>query len=562
VHLFENDSFFEKIVLPQLYKILGLVDKNPISSTFGCFDRAYHHYKSKSFTNTMMQCYGMILAEVYNINVKSNPFYKDEQIKRLALASVRFTISASRKDGSCDEHYLGEDSQIARVFSLISIFLILDKFPETAMSESDSQKLQCLINWINKNPEDAIIGNHIAATILMYVLANKYFDGHYSANIKKWVKKLKSIQNDEGWFIEYDGADLGYQTLSNLFLLKTITLFKKRNKLEDKEITEDLEQLYLKSMAFLSQFITPDGTLPANFGSRNTSHLFIYGFLPFIDGDHRIKSIIEKFEINYINGNIERMEDDTFAFFPLIDFCLSISEPIDYTWMQTISGKYIDILQETIEKRTQEITNGLKIITFSESGFYIIKNNNFSLWIATKPVMAIECFKENQLNYRDMGYSYLLIDKTDQIKRCTMAEVYLIEFSIEKGEISMKGKIREIKKDLLSPLKQIMLLLAGLFSSARFIKKLIKKFFIKKIVNRNHPIIGEFYRKIRINLHSKDEVSKSDLLSLDIHDDVLFKRKPKKMISYKDFIKNIKYVPSNGFYSEKRFLPIRSTEEL
>ena len=559
--LIEKDKFFEKLILPQLYKVIGLVDKNPISPTFGCFDRGYHHYKSKSFVNSMMQCYGMILGKVYNLFFKSNSFYKDEQIKRLALASVRFTIVASRMDGSCDEHYLGEDSHVARVFSLISILSILDEFPEIAIPESDLKKLQRMIAWPSKNPETAIIGNHIAATILMYLLAQKYFQIDYSTIIKNWVKKLKSIQNPEGWFIEYDGCDLGYQTLSNLFLLKSLVLFKDRHEPEDLDIENDLEQMYLKSIAFLCQFITPDGTLPAGFGSRNTSHLFIYGFLPFIGVDNRIKCIIETFEKNYINGIIEKMEDDTFEFFPLIDLSLAISDSIDNSIIQSMLAKFIESSHEIIDKRTQDAPNKWKIITFNESGFYFISNNKFSLWIATRPVMAIELFKENILEYRDMGASFHLKYTSNKIKCATMAEVYSIEFSMDKGEILMKGKIREIKKELLNPLKHIVLLLIGLFSSISFIKKIIKTLFIKKIVNRNHPIIGEFYRKVRINDNPKDRGPKADLKILNMHDEFLFKKKPEKIKIYKDFTKNLKYVPSNGFYTEKNFLSIRFTSD-
>ena len=87
---YAKTQVFENILYPNIFKVLSLVDKNPISQTFGCFDRDYHHYKSKSFVNSMMQCYGMFLARIFNLKHESNPFYQDSQLKRIAL-SIRFT---------------------------------------------------------------------------------------------------------------------------------------------------------------------------------------------------------------------------------------------------------------------------------------------------------------------------------------------------------------------------------------------------------------------------------------------------------------------------------------
>ncbi|MCH7516404.1 MAG: hypothetical protein IIB08_04675 [Bacteroidetes bacterium] len=76
-------------------------------------------------------------------------------------------------------------------------------------------------------------------------------------NIKKIVdKKIKKLpQNKEGWFYEYNGADIGYQTLSTEFLARYY------QKTKDPYVLKKIK----KSLSFLKYFIMPDGSV-FNFG--------------------------------------------------------------------------------------------------------------------------------------------------------------------------------------------------------------------------------------------------------------------------------------------------------
>ncbi len=531
-----------------------MIDKNPFSQTYGCFDRSYHHYKSKSFVNSMMQCYGMILAKIYSLNLEKNPWYHDEQIKRLALASVRFTIATSRKDGSCDEHYLGEDSHVARVFSLISSLYVLLEFPEIRLHIGDYERMNRMLQWPDRHPESEIIANHIAGTILMYLLASKYFNKDYSPIVKKWVQRLSNAQHEEGWFLEYDGCDLGYQTLNNLFLFQAVRLINENGSAEKEFIKSELERMYAKSVAFLSEFITPDGTLPSGFGSRNSSHLFINGFVPFSDADKKIQHLIGKFAENYLNGTIERIEDDTFAFFPLIDSCLTALGSLDLSTKQRLNTIYSGFKEKIKESRTKDYINDIKIRGFPQSGFYILFNSYFSAFISTKPMMVVEIFDGDQLEYRTMGCSFLIETNELKIVKGTTSELLSVEFPEHQCAIVMKGNIREEQNEILNPPKHLALLFFGLFANSSLIKKILKNLLIKRIVRKKKAVIGKFDYKIMMSLKNPDGKERKNKLAIKAENSFQFIKEPKKIIRYDDFIKSEKYVPSNGYYCQKKYL--------
>ena len=68
-------------------------------------------------------------------------------------------------------------------------------------------------------------------------------------------------QSEEGWYLEYSGADPGYQTHATFYLAVLFT------KTRDNDLLDSLKRANL----YLSYFIHPDGTIGGEYASRNTS---------------------------------------------------------------------------------------------------------------------------------------------------------------------------------------------------------------------------------------------------------------------------------------------------
>ena len=85
-------DLYVRLALPYVPRILHLIDQNPYSSTYGCFDRAYWHYRTMDFPCGMSQEMVLLLALVYAKEYPGNPFYHVSRIRELSVAAINFTM--------------------------------------------------------------------------------------------------------------------------------------------------------------------------------------------------------------------------------------------------------------------------------------------------------------------------------------------------------------------------------------------------------------------------------------------------------------------------------------
>ena len=98
--------------------ILTLLDRNKLSTTYGCFDRNYWHYKIKDFPSGMSQEFVLVLALAYKLSHPDNRFYKNEMLLDYAKSGIEYAKQSSNKDGSANDYYPYERALGASCFSL------------------------------------------------------------------------------------------------------------------------------------------------------------------------------------------------------------------------------------------------------------------------------------------------------------------------------------------------------------------------------------------------------------------------------------------------------------
>ena len=81
-------DFFAREALAQIPKILTLQDRNAHSSTYGCFDRNFWHYKIIDFPAGMAAEFVWPLALAYSLPIEGNPYYQQPAIKEWAEAGM------------------------------------------------------------------------------------------------------------------------------------------------------------------------------------------------------------------------------------------------------------------------------------------------------------------------------------------------------------------------------------------------------------------------------------------------------------------------------------------
>jgi len=245
-----------------------LVDRNPYSPTYGCFDREYWHYRTLDFPCGMSQEFVLPFALLYKKSYPGNRYYNLERMREIAVAGIRFADKGSHADGTCDDYFPYERAMGALVFSLYACteaYIILglddDKMVDFFRRRGDH---------LAKVNETGQLSNHQAFAALaaynVYLISG---DEKYKMVSEDRVALTLSWQNkEEGWFQEYEGADPGYHTCTIDFLAK----------LYQKSGDESLIAPLIKAVDFAWHFMHPDGSYGGEYGSRNTYHFYPHGF--------------------------------------------------------------------------------------------------------------------------------------------------------------------------------------------------------------------------------------------------------------------------------------------
>lgn len=280
-------------------RLLGLVDRNPYSRTYGSFDRSYWHYRTMDFPCGMSQEFVLPLALVYAHPFPDNEYFQSPRVRELALAGVDYARRSAHPDGSCDDYFPFERALGALVFTLYAC-------TETVLElgEKRSEFLEFFVrrgDHLIRHNETGRLANHQAlAALALYNVFMLTGEERFRRGSDDYLKIVRSWQSPEGWFQEYEGADPGYQSCSVAFLGK---LFMKSG---DPAILEMLNP----AVDFCWHFMHPDGSYAGEYGSRNTYHFYPHGFEVMAPHNQRAAQIADHFLERALPGHSRYFNDD------------------------------------------------------------------------------------------------------------------------------------------------------------------------------------------------------------------------------------------------------------
>jgi hypothetical protein len=262
-------SAIAALVLNDIPKLLTLLDRTPVSPTYGCFDRAYWHYRMMDFPCGMSQEFVLPLALVWSMpELPGNVYYQDPLIRDFVVAGIRYATRSAHPDGSCDDYYPFERAAGAAAFSLFAILEAMDIINLSGDAEIDAF-VRRRANWLATHTESGRLSNHEALIISCLERARtRYSDQSFETHITTRLKRLLSWQHSEGWFDEYGGADLGYLSL-------TIGLL---SDLDRRRPDLQLRKPLMAAIDFFANFVHPDGTVGGEYANRGTLNFFPFGF--------------------------------------------------------------------------------------------------------------------------------------------------------------------------------------------------------------------------------------------------------------------------------------------
>jgi len=265
---------YNKLISSVLPQLLTTVCRNPSSKFFGCCDRSWWHYKIRDFPSLILQQAGYTLYSIdekkllaVGLKLKERNFIVD--------GVVNFWMERTKLRGYAEEYYPYEDGYPPLAFGTLAIAKIVSQ----RKSNFDENKLKLAFT---KSAKKLILrfedqaGNQQVAGLAALFYIREIFPEIVTSNIlNNLVDRTLALQHEEGWFFEYDGADIGYLsvTLDCLYDIYDCS--------QDQRILKSIENCTKFCAIFLS--VSNNGLAALN--SRNTDYVVPYGFIRgFFDG--------------------------------------------------------------------------------------------------------------------------------------------------------------------------------------------------------------------------------------------------------------------------------------
>ena len=467
---------YKQILKQNIYKLLSLYNTDKFSSTYGYGDREFSGWKTKDFANATLQGGTHSLAIALKLNLFDE---KEEKVILDIIDSAILAIDKIRdKNGSAVEAYPRENSFCVTAlvaFDILSAINYLENDLNKSVKEKYLAIIEPLIAFITKNGEEhAMISNHLATGVAAIVLWNHLTKDNNTRD-QELLQIIYNHQSDEGWYMEYEGADPGYQTLCTYYLNSAYQITK------DKRLLESLK----KSAKFLSYFIHPDGTVGGLYGSRNTEVYYPAGIVS-LSNEIEEFAMIAKF-LEPKDQHIMPQNIDIGNYIPLLN-------------AYAIAALKYDEVKNSIENCNKKPFY-LKEdeIDFKDTGIYLYSNKNYFALINYKKGGTLKVFDKqtNKLDIEDGGLFGVLIDgtkfSTQQFNDSTTFNNKLIHTDFFK-----------INESSPNPLNFIILrtLALTIFRSV-YLGNVFKKFIVNMLMTGKNKIEGNVKREF---VFGKDKI--------------------------------------------------------
>lgn len=485
-------NILAEMVIPEIPRLFGMINRNPYSKTYGCIDRNFWHYKIVDFPSGMHQVGALLLAFVYCNDFPGNIYYKKERIKELCIAAMRFMEKSSHRDGSADEFYPYERALGATELSLYcatEAYLLL-KLRDEGLKYFFRKRA----DWLIENDEPGLMANHQAgasvALLNVYLICGerKYLDAS-----REKIKRVLSLQSGEGWFQEYEGCDPGYLTVTIDFLAK---YYKKTR---DPSVLSAIE----KAVNFASYFIHPDGSFGGEYGSRNTYHFLPHGF-ELMAGTHPEAARVNDLWLEGVKGRKnEFMNDDRYFMY---DAANRLQACLDYC-----------------EKRKAHKARGDFKKYFPDAKIFVAKWSAYYVVISLAKGGVFKLFRSKKLIASDCGLIGRLGGKTVITQ---LIDNYEINVSRDMEHLKVSGSFNFVMDELPSPLKLVLFRLGLLtFGNTAQGGRFIKKHLTKRLILGKSRAPARFRRVFELDggLRITDEIrlaGRENMASLFIPSDL------------------------------------------
>lgn len=415
-------SPYQSLLQQSLPRIFSLLDQNPISSTFGCFDRTYWHYKMVTDIPSMAyQQLTLVLALLYK-NYKSFSLpYPQDRLLPLIQGALLFWMRHQHREGCFDEWYKNERSFCVTAFSayaVTEVLLLLKEELDPQWIHPMKPSLQKAGVWLTRH-QNSYVTNQMAMSLLaLHNLTHLLEESSFQKAYEQRKAHLFSRQIEEGWFPEYGGPDIGYVSLT----LDAIA--KDYQKTNDKKNIEILQKGY----DFLRHFFNPDGSIGGDYGSRNSQYIFPHGLEILKNTLPQAHDCLEEFYTSLQKNKVPTplsVDDRYFAYFFMPNFLQAHLENVRQS--HSTPG-------EPVEKSHLPSEVSPHDFFLPKAKILIFKNKAYSAIVEGNKCGILKVYREEDLLYSDFGYWV----KTSSQKRLTNQSFKPTHCSVSTSPLTFK----------------------------------------------------------------------------------------------------------------------------
>jgi hypothetical protein len=266
-------SQYREIALRAVPRLLGMLDRDPESPTFGSFDRDHWSWKFRDFPIAMMQTGMVPVALLYADRGPDSPYGGSPRMLEWTIASIRGTLRRQHRNGAFDSVApFSQDHGVSLqlVLALTSALRVIKDDVPAALRDDVAESVRRACAFAARSEEDyAFISNHQGFFALAWHVAGELLgDKELMRRGTATVDSIIDHQSPDGWYEEYGGPDPGYESLGISYLATYLS------QTGYQRLAESLK----RSVEFYSHCVQLDGSVGGSYGSRLTQLYYPSGF--------------------------------------------------------------------------------------------------------------------------------------------------------------------------------------------------------------------------------------------------------------------------------------------
>ncbi|PLX61349.1 MAG: hypothetical protein C0630_11285 [Sedimenticola selenatireducens] len=320
------------------------------------------------------------------------------------------------------------------------------------------------------------------------MLAYRYFgDVRFLKRSEEIVSQVLGKQSREGWFLEYDGADPGYQSLCMYYLSRYQCL----------NPTEKLATALDNSVEFLAWFSHPDGTLGGEYGSRRTNIFYPGGLSILGQSNSQASGIVLNASRGGESGLAVSLSDvDMGNLAPLSENQIALSEN----------------LQNMLPPAPLPFSRKRSFRVFLEAGMVAVGYSKYYAIVGLRNGGVLKVFSKDMQKVVVDNCGYVGVTGRNKKITTQISQDYSILVNSE-NRIVFKIQFYELLDAVPTPFRMILLRVLNL-TVMRNVRmgNFIKKILVRLLISKKKPFPATLTRDIQF---SEQEISITDVVETD-----------------------------------------------